>query len=119
MIFEAVTSDKTEDNPIWGRVKSMALLSKVRFKLGAVLVKKGKVLLSTFNSRKTHPKFGCGRHGTLHAEARLILKALNRGIDIRACNIYVYRNGNRNSKPCQDCQKLIKKHGLKKVYYSV
>lgn len=119
MILEPVTQDKTEDNPIWGHAKTMALNSNVRFKLGAVLVKKGKIILSSYNIRKTHPKFGCGRYGTLHAESRLILKAINKGIDVHSCSVYVYRKDNRNSKPCKDCEKILKKFKVKKVCYSI
>jgi deoxycytidylate deaminase len=97
--------------------KSEANKSDLRFKLGAV-IKYGKTKISAYNVNKTHPKFGCGRYSTLHSESYCILRAVSLGVDISGCIMYVYRSGGLNSRPCEDCQKLIKKYKIKKVIYT-
>ena len=89
-----------------------------RFKMGAAIAKKNKVLVSAPNSRKTHPKFGSGSYSTLHAESHAIYKAIRQGIDIEGATIYVYRANNNLAKPCPCCMGLIHKYGIKKVVYS-
>ena len=92
----------------------------------ALLVKGGRILSVGFNKRKKnkfidiharHP--GC----TTHAECAAILK-VRKKIDLTGCKIYVARLKKNdhtlgNSKPCEMCQEIIKKHGIKKVYYTV
>lgn len=91
---------------------------------GAVVVKSGRVVGSGFNKFKNHPdlipedliKVHCSRH----AEEVAIHEA---GANARGAILYVARVNNqgidRNSKPCEECSKLIEKSGIKKVIYTV
>jgi deoxycytidylate deaminase len=91
--------------------------SSLRFQLGAV-IKCGKMKVSAYNINKTHRTFGCGRYQTLHAESYCILKAIKRGIDLSSSVLYVFRMHGLNSRPCKDCQTLIKRFRIKKVIYT-
>jgi cytidine deaminase len=92
--------------------------SKSRFKIGAAIARKNKVLVCAHNIKKTHPKFGSGNYKTLHAESHAIYKAVRRGIDLSGTTIFVYRVNDLLAKPCKWCQKLINDHGIKEVIYS-
>lgn len=92
--------------------------SKHRFKLGAAIARKNKVLVTAHNSTKTHPIWGSGAYNTLHAETYAIYKAVRSGIDLKGTTIYVYRENNNLAKPCPCCAKMIQKYGISKVVYS-
>lgn len=89
-----------------------------RFKLGAVIAKGKRVLSKAHNIKKTHPEFGSGQFGTLHAESNAIYKAIRRGVDIKGSTIYIYRENSNLAKPCPCCMGLIHKYGIKEVVYS-
>ena len=98
--------------------------SEERKKHGAVVVKSGRVVGAGHNKFKNHPdvipeeliKIHCSRH----AEEVAIREA---GDNARGAILYVARVNNsgldRNSKPCEECSKLIEKSGIKKVIYTV
>lgn len=93
----------------------------VGFRLGAVIVKKGKILTAKYNCLKTHPKlFYRYQFPFLHAESHAIM-ALGMDNCVNAI-MYVVRITRNNelamAKPCKECQKLIKDVGIKKVYYT-
>jgi deoxycytidylate deaminase len=92
--------------------------STARFKVGAAIARGKKVLAAAHNLWKTHPKFGSGFYGNLHAEGHAIYKALRMGHDLSGCTIYVYRKNNNLAKPCKHCQALIEKYGITDVVYS-
>lgn len=93
-------------------------------KHGAVVVKSGRVVGSGFNKFKNHPdliphdliKVHCSRH----AEEVAIHEA---GENARGAILYVARVNkqgiDRNSKPCEECSKLIQRSGIKKVIYTM
>jgi cytidine deaminase len=59
------------------------------------------------------------RHLEAHAEAR-VLKKVDRGAVLYISR--VLRGDRRNwamARPCPNCQRLIKKYGVKKVYYTI
>jgi len=89
-----------------------------RFQLGAAIARKNKVLVTAYNTCKTHPTFGSGNYNTLHAETHAIYKAVRQGINIEGATIYVYRKNNNLAKPCPCCMGMIHKHGIKEVIYS-
>ena len=77
----------------------------------AILVKGGKVI-----------GFGVNRYENgMHAEVSVIMK--NRKSNLRGCDMYVARALRHTpcglSKPCEECQKVIKDYGINKVYYTV
>jgi len=88
-------------------------------KLGCVIVKKNKIISVGFNQRKTHPKSNT-RFNHIHAELSAVL-----GVDkelLRNSAAYVYRETKDGkaamAKPCPACEDVLKRVGIKKVYYS-
>lgn len=112
-----VAENDTEGDS-WKYAKARSKESICRFKMGAAVIKRGKVLASASNSKKTHGKFGSGRYCTLHAEVYAIYKALNKGYDVTGAIVYVYRKGGSLARPCPDCQAIMKQHRIKEVRYS-
>ena len=92
--------------------------SPMRFQMGAVIIKKGKILSVGNNSYKTHPKYGSGKYCYLHAEGAAIYNAIINRKDLCGAEIYVYRRYGRISKPCKYCLELIKSVGIKKIIYT-
>ena len=115
--------------------------SNARCKHAAAIVKKGKIISIGYNYAKKNNGFN-----SIHAERDALIKC-NKS-KIKGSSLYVirlnytnyYENNNINkfkrskktisknhnclySKPCDNCEKLIKKYikkyNLKKVYYSV
>lgn len=91
-------------------------------KVGAVIHKGNKKLAFGCNSySKTHTiqNENCKKY--LHAEISALIKRRHYE-DITSCSMTVYREVNNGTPaltiPCQYCQKILKKHGIKKVYYS-
>jgi len=96
------------------------------FKHGAVLVRGGSVMNTSYN-KDQHKKFGnrfrntrtCG-HATHHAELGVVL-GLDRKVTAGS-TVYVVRVNRegeyRNSRPCQMCQNVLKFCGIKKVVYT-
>ena len=89
--------------------------SNQKYKLGAVIGKGRRVLASAFNDTKTDPNFGSGKYNTLHAEGRVIKKAIRSGHDIRGATIYIYRKNGLLAWPCPDCLKMINNAGISRI----
>lgn len=108
-----------EEDVTWALAIQQSSKSLMRFQVGAVIVKKGKILGFGYNKRKTHPRYGSkeGFH-TLHAEGDALWCCEKLGNDTKGATIIVYRRGGYNSKPCPDCQRHIKRAGIKKVIYT-
>ena len=97
------------------------------FKHGAVLVKGGSVINTSYNKDK-YKSFGnrfrntktCG-HATHHAELGCILgldKSITQGTTMYVAR--VNRRGDfRLSKPCGMCEEILRFCGVKKVVYTV
>lgn len=87
-------------------------------KLGAVIVKRNRVVSVGFNKNKTHPK-STAHYSRLHAEMCAILNAKS---DVSGCDIYVYRETRDGklglSKPCDACQAAIEEAGINRVFYT-
>ena len=102
----------------WKKAIEAAKSATCRFRLGAVIVKNGKILSVAPNQKKTHPKWGSGDYKTLHAEGNAIYRAARRGVDVKGADMYIYRQGNNVSKPCPCCSGLMAEAGIRNVYYS-
>lgn len=114
--------------------KFLALLKKIapkstclRAKIGAVAVRKGKVLATGDNS--FHPCYDCNIIGCIRdiqkipsgqrreicygicAEQRLIAHAVKEGISLKKATIYV------TSHPCRVCEGIIAESGISRVVY--
>lgn len=117
--MELIEANVEESDLIWATLKDVAGKSKMKFKLGAAIVKRGKVLVVGNNSSKTHPKFGSkDNYMTMHAEGNALFNAKKLGIDVKGAMMVVYRKNWLCAKPCDSCQKLIKNAGIKKVIYT-
>lgn len=102
--------------------------SNVKYKHGAIIIdEKGKVLSKAHNAKiifsiKSKDELD-EKKLTFHAEEICINKALNRGISLKNKILIAIRtNKNKEiklSKPCKNCQKLMKKVGIKYCIYSV
>ena len=98
-----------------------------RFKIGAVIVKKNRIIAIGTNTEKTHPiqkhydkfrKFPT--HHRIHAEIKAIINSKLNHLD--GCSIYIYRETKSghlaNSRPCPSCIQMIKNYGIRKIGYS-
>ena len=90
-------------------------------KLGAVIVKGGRILATGYNSLRPAREL---KTETLHAEAAAVLKLLKarRLSDLSGAEIYVTRftRGGRVGLacPCSNCRDLLTSVGVKRVYYT-
>lgn len=102
-------------------------------RLGCVVVYKNKVVSVGWNMNKTNPLQkelnayrgfdSTSAYNSLHAEVHALLKCKNLDIDWGKTSIFVCRikkNGDSGlSRPCKGCMTLIKKMGIKNIYYSM
>lgn len=91
------------------------------FKHGAVLTM-GKKIISYGHNKTKSPNDNLP-YKSIHAEMETIRIAKQKyGNNLDNCVIYVVRiNGNGclgSSRPCIHCTNLIKKHGIKNIYFS-
>lgn len=97
--------------------------SQSRQKHGAVIVKSGRVVGTGYNKDRNHPMTVSPEHikthCSVHAEAEAMRDA---GWKVRGAVLYVARinrqGQDRNSKPCNRCEALIKSKQIKKVIYT-
>ena len=122
--------DDSEDDttgPLFSRDRSLFKLARImsrhstapNFRLGAVIARGKKVLGTGFNDPyKTHPRSNTP-YQHIHAELSAIINAR---CDLRGASIYIYRSGKDEnpllSKPCKNCQEMIKRMGIKWIFYS-
>lgn len=99
------------------RANQEAWKSNSDFKVGAIIVKGGRILSTGYNRIEAHPEayFGC----SFHAEHDAIRKAKS---EIQGAKMFVYRFGRKHghiktSKPCEFCQQEIAKAELSSVIY--
>lgn len=111
--------------------KSVSELSDHRYKLGAIVIYKHRIISSGYNSSTNTDalqakldmhKYHCDCVGKLHAESAALLYYVKRHIDLSGAEIYVYRqkaDGTKGmARPCSSCMKLIKQCGIKKIHYT-
>lgn len=88
-----------------------------RYKVGAILVKSGKVISQGANSYKTHPKMGIK---TLHAEIQALIGV--RYKDLSGATVYVARLNKLEklgmARPCSTCHHILKEYGVRTVYFT-
>lgn len=98
----------------------------IQHRHAAVIVKAGRVLSVGRNRNKTHPNSVLNEDGerilkTIHAEFDAISRVKNKD-QLKGATIYVARLGRNGhpgmSCPCEMCQNLINKYGLKKAVYT-
>lgn len=108
---------------LFDHAKTVAMTSDYKFRHGAVLVKGGKIIRSSFN--KARPvsfahKYHHKGTGSLHAEIGCILNMSFEKTE--GCEIYVVRihaDGKfAMSMPCPMCQVVCNEMGIKRIHYS-
>jgi len=96
-------------------------------KIGAILLRKNKVVVTATNlEKKTHPlqaslaeKVGLKEKIYLHAEVNALIKSREDADTIVVARIGGHsHNELRNSKPCPICQMALEMNGIQKVIYS-
>lgn len=103
----------------------LAKMSDCRFKHGAVIRKSGKTISVGINHNVNDPKYLDDETAAIHAAVHAEVAAMNacRKVDLNGATIYVARvlktGDPRMSKPCENCQKVLKARGVKKVYYTL
>jgi len=113
--------------------KSQSRKSIKKIKIGAILVRKGKVIKKAHNTEKSHPlqkklnllrfndEFFDGCSHTQHAEFKCLIYFYKKNIKLNDCTLYVYRENDRgelgNCKPCPACSWLINELCVKRVIY--
>jgi deoxycytidylate deaminase len=99
--------------------EKLAEKSTSKFRLGCVIVKKGRVVSVGYNSmEKTHPKSPTyGNH--LHSEIRALISTSKE--DLYNSTVYVVRikrDGSLgSSRPCPVCYEALKLANIKRIYY--
>ncbi len=105
----------------WIKVaEKVAKKSQFRHKVGAVIIKGGRVLSVGYNEIR-YAKIKRPYPESLHAEVAAIYRSIQTGHDLSGASIYVCRASGdsfRLSKPCPHCMSLIKTVGIKKVVWS-
>lgn len=95
-----------------------------KFKLGAIIARKNKIISLGTNSKKTHPlqrRFSSRPH--LDAWQHAEINALTRvgKIDLEGADVYVARrlaDGSiGSSRPCRGCQSALHDHGIRRMIY--
>ena len=98
-----------------------AAKSTHKFRMGAVIVKGGRVVSTGYNVVGHRSQYR--EWESIHAEEQAIVKLLRSGsLDLLANSVlYVSRINNRGelacSKPCRTCFSLIQSVGIKKVVF--
>lgn len=111
--------------------KNQSEISKFyKFKIGAVLVIKGRIITRGYNSTKSHPlqkRYNIERLNVnnnaphyLHAEMDVLNKA--KGIDLKNAELFIYHINSlgeqKMARPCAACMKAIKEHEVGIIHYS-
>lgn len=126
---------KNKQKRFFSIAREVSLLSDFkRVKIGAIVVEKNRIISTGYNSNKTsriQKEYDVYRDiddlsrymPKVHAEIAALTPLLNKpDVDWKHTSIYVYRelkNGVVScSKPCEACANLIKKLGIKNVYYT-
>lgn len=99
-----------------------ASLSTYEHRIGAVIIKHGKVMSTGFNTNSTHPlpqKYF--QFGSVHAETSAVLKCKNKD-NLIDSDIYIFRMSAKGApalaKPCNTCVKVLTEYGVRRAYWT-
>ncbi len=114
--------------------KTLSMSSDKQEKIGAVIVKKNKIVSWGISLKKTHPTQGkynkirfaqnYGEPGVDIAHVHAEIDALNRSKrkNLKGHTIYIYRKGVngelRMCRPCAGCMQALTDRGIKKIIYT-
>lgn len=110
----------------FGMLQNHPYQKELQYLHAAVLVRGGSILSRGFNKPKRNMFVDTYRHHegcNIHAEVSAILNCRKK-IDLRGSKLYVARarrldGESANSKPCSSCQVILRRYGIKKVFYSL
>jgi len=103
--------------------KRTSLLSPYRHQIGAVVMRKGKVISTGYNKKKSHP-IVCAYNPlkTLHAELDAILSCENKEL-LNGATMFIFRQRRDGAPalahPCPICMEEIKKHKIRFIFYTI
>ncbi len=139
-VFEVdslIPNNKMKAHPRFSKFVEMArAMSETsifnKYRIGAILVIKGKVIARGYNSSKGHPMqkyynsertdVGDSSSHPIHAEVDVLRKAKQLGVDFKNAELFVYHINTRGeqklARPCAGCMKAIKDHGISLIHYS-
>lgn len=122
-MYNSLISLSNKEKSFLNVARALAFQSKERRMHGAVVVKGGRVLGSGWNKGTNHPTVVSQHHIKTHCSRHAEEEAIkNGGSNLKGATIYVARINrdgiDRNSKPCQKCERLIKEAGIKRVIYT-
>jgi tRNA(Arg) A34 adenosine deaminase TadA len=92
-----------------------------RFRVGAVLIRRNRLITARHNSLKTHPALSrLTPWPNLHAESAAILAAgFDNSEDADLFVVRVLKDGTRAmARPCDVCDGLIRQAGIRRVWFS-
>ena len=111
--------------------KNMSDLSDHRYKIGAAVVIKHRIVSTGTNSdskcnahqaRLDMATFGGLHFGKMHAQTDALLPLIKNDVDLTDASLFVYREHKNKApamaRPCERCMKLIKSCGIKTIYYT-
>jgi len=105
--------------------KQACLSTFTRARMGAVLIKGGRILSSGYNQTRYSKLSARNQYESIHAEEACIIKLLRKpnGLQMLAgATIYITRIKKDGStglaKPCKTCQDLINSVGIKKIVHT-
>ncbi|MFE9934536.1 hypothetical protein [Streptomyces sp. NPDC005533] len=103
--------------PFLNLALKQAARSTCRYRVGAVLVKGGRVLGHSFNRRRNCAQIDF-RHATLHAEEAVLRRSKTPG----GATLYVARLSRAGApalaRPCPRCQEALAAHGVLLARYT-
>lgn len=86
------------------------------YRLGAVVLDRGRVVSRGRNSRKTHTKINKYGYYCLHAECDAILRASSGNVLVV---VRILRNGQfAEAKPCSKCLEFARDYGITKIIHT-
>ena len=90
-------------------------------KIGAVLIRKNKIIALGFNKQKTSP-LSPHAYKAIHAETDAIITAVRNKEDFKNTELYVFRATKDGvpalSFPCSSCLTFIQQLPIRKVHYT-
>jgi tRNA(Arg) A34 adenosine deaminase TadA len=110
-------SISNKDNSFIAAASKIARTSDNRFRVGALVVKSGRVLGGSPNITRVSPKTPPNRFST-HAE----IAAMNIASETNGATLYIARLNSKNkyavSRPCAWCMQKIKQHEINRVVFT-
>lgn len=108
--------------------EKIAQKSSMRYKMCAMVVHKNNVLSVGYNrhmgmeiEKKPIGVLCSGGAYSIHAEVDALNKAFKVYPEMRGSDkliLYIARKGWRLAKPCEDCQTMLKRYGIKEVCFT-